>query len=135
MKEAKETHGAPAYETTDAKTKPLYGAGLLLAVVIIASFLIGSWMLGMFESSHEAQRVDNPLEQYQARPQDAVLQAQPKLAMEAYRAEMEAVATSYGWIDRPNGIVRIPIERAVERLLEEGLPEPVEGADEDVSDQ
>lgn len=29
---------------------------------------------------------------------------------------------SYGWIDRPAGIVRIPIDRAMQLLVERGLP-------------
>jgi hypothetical protein len=29
---------------------------------------------------------------------------------------------SYGWIDRSNGIVRIPIERAMDLILQSGLP-------------
>ncbi len=29
---------------------------------------------------------------------------------------------SYGWIDRDKGVVRIPIDRAIEILAERGLP-------------
>ena len=30
--------------------------------------------------------------------------------------------TTYGWVDRKNGVVRIPVERAMKLVLEEGLP-------------
>jgi cytochrome c oxidase cbb3-type subunit III len=38
------------------------------------------------------------------------------------RATEDAVLHSYGWVDQAAGIVRIPIERAMELLAERGLP-------------
>jgi hypothetical protein len=35
--------------------------------------------------------------------------------------------TSYGWIDRSNGIVRIPIDRAMDLILQRGLPARTNG--------
>lgn len=37
--------------------------------------------------------------------------------------QQEAELHSYGWVDRPAGKVRIPVERAMQLLLERGLPE------------
>jgi hypothetical protein len=34
---------------------------------------------------------------------------------------------SYGWVDRSNGIVRIPIERAMNLILQRGLPTRTNG--------
>jgi hypothetical protein len=39
------------------------------------------------------------------------------------RIAEEADLNSYGWIDRNSGVVRIPIERAVQLLLQRGLPD------------
>ena len=38
------------------------------------------------------------------------------------RATEEAVLHHYGWVDRPAGIIRLPIDRAMEVLVERGLP-------------
>jgi hypothetical protein len=35
------------------------------------------------------------------------------------RAKDTAAANSYGWIDRQNGVVRLPIERAMELTVQE----------------
>ena len=35
---------------------------------------------------------------------------------------------SYGWVDRSNGIVRIPIDRAMDLLAQRGLPARTNGA-------
>ena len=50
------------------------------------------------------------------------LQINPPADMAAFRRQEEQALTSYGWIDRSNGIVRIPVARAMELLLERGLP-------------
>jgi hypothetical protein len=36
--------------------------------------------------------------------------------------EERAALTTYGWVDRKSGVVRMPIERAMELLVERGLP-------------
>lgn len=38
------------------------------------------------------------------------------------RAEQQELLGSYGWIDKENGVVHIPVERAMSLLVERGLP-------------
>ena len=38
--------------------------------------------------------------------------------MDKLRAAEEATLKSYGWVDRDHGIVRIPIDRAIDLLVE-----------------
>lgn len=45
-----------------------------------------------------------------------------ELDLQAWRAEQETELNSYGWIDRKAGVVRIPIDRAMELVSERGLP-------------
>jgi hypothetical protein len=42
--------------------------------------------------------------------------------LQKFRAEEEHLLTSYGWVDQNAGVVRLPIDRAKELLLERGLP-------------
>jgi hypothetical protein len=35
--------------------------------------------------------------------------------------------STYGWVDRQNGTARIPIERAMDIIAEQGLPVRAEG--------
>jgi hypothetical protein len=39
------------------------------------------------------------------------------------RAEEDASLNSYGWVDKEQGVVHIPIERAMDTVVERGLPE------------
>jgi hypothetical protein len=50
------------------------------------------------------------------------LQVQPRMDLQGLRAIEDAQLTNYGWADRERGVVRIPIERAMELLAERGLP-------------
>lgn len=50
------------------------------------------------------------------------LQVDPRLDIHDYRAAQERLLTTYGWVDEQAGVVRIPIERAIDILAERGLP-------------
>ncbi len=47
----------------------------------------------------------------------------PEAEMRRFLAEEEQELNSYGWVDAGNGIARIPIDRAMELIIEQGLPE------------
>jgi hypothetical protein len=55
----------------------------------------------------EEQTAPNPMEH-------------PLEELKTLRAEEEQAVTSYGWIDEKAGVVRLPIERAKQLLLERG---------------
>src|SRR5262245_10967443 len=59
---------------------------------------------------------------------DPRLQVTPELDLAGLRAAEQAALTSYAWVDRDSGRVRIPIERGMALVLEEGLPARPEAA-------
>jgi hypothetical protein len=50
------------------------------------------------------------------------LETLPGASLARLRAEEDAELSTYGWIDRSNKIIRIPIERAMELIAQRGLP-------------
>ena len=50
------------------------------------------------------------------------LQISAPLDLKAFRQREETELTTSGWINRTSGIVRIPIEQAMELVLQKGLP-------------
>ena len=50
------------------------------------------------------------------------LETTPVLQLQRERAEEDRMLNSYGWIDKEHGIVRIPIEKAIDLLARKGLP-------------
>ena len=50
------------------------------------------------------------------------LQVNPAMDFELFRAAEDAQLNSYGWVDKKAGVIRIPIERAMDLIAERGLP-------------
>lgn len=50
------------------------------------------------------------------------LQLSPAADLKGFRAREEAELNSYGWLNRTTGVVRLPIERAMELVLQQKLP-------------
>lgn len=65
--------------------------------------------------------VDGRIEGDTSRPGPAILVDEPA-TLGMFRETEELELTTYGWVDRNAGVVRIPIERAKELILERGLP-------------
>jgi hypothetical protein len=55
-------------------------------------------------------------------PPEPRLQTQPKLDLQLTREEQQQLLNSYGWADQTTGKVRIPIDRAMDLVLQRGLP-------------
>jgi len=56
-------------------------------------------------------------------PPTPVLQANPAVDMQRFRAEEQRKVSTYGWVDDRRGIVRVPVERAMEMVAQRGLPQ------------
>ena len=55
-------------------------------------------------------------------PRQDPWKATPVVDMEELRSHYDTLLTTYGWVDRNRGLVRIPIEEAKQKLLQKGLP-------------
>jgi hypothetical protein len=55
-------------------------------------------------------------------PPEPRLQISPPSDLADVRREETAALSAYGWADRPAGFARIPIERAMDLLVQRGLP-------------
>lgn len=116
--------GASGYEKRDASVPWIFGlvAFLLCGGIVIHLALGGA--LGYLRSRPAPTDAWQPVpRKAQAAPKSfPQLQVSPRLDLGAFRAREDEVLTNYGWIDRTSGIVRVPIERAIELVLQRGLP-------------
>jgi hypothetical protein len=117
--------GAPRHETTDANVKAVFvfGAGLL-AVAIAIHVMV--WLLFRYFDT-EAKYTLVPqypiaISHEQELPPEPRLQTNPREDLLELRAREDALLATYGWVDRNAGVVRIPIDRAMQLTLERGLP-------------
>jgi hypothetical protein len=50
------------------------------------------------------------------------LDAAPELTLDQIRARDAVRLNTYGWVNQESGVVHIPIEEAMRRMLESGVP-------------
>ncbi|NJN99495.1 MAG: hypothetical protein HC875_38045 [Anaerolineales bacterium] len=112
------------YEVRDVNLRNLvWLTGILAGVVIVVFVVIG--LLYNFLNYNQAARSAPPpplLEEAQGLPPGPLLQRNPQQDMQEMANEQDGILNNYGWVDKEAGVVRIPIERAMELTLEQGLP-------------
>jgi hypothetical protein len=113
------------HETRDVSTRVVVVFGALLVVgAIVVHFLV--WGLYVFYGSLNAKAYPRqyPMAHVGAPllPPAPRLQTQPREDLKNLRAEEQERLDSYGWVDAARGDVHIPIDRAMELLLQQGLP-------------
>ncbi len=125
MAESHASGSAPTggYEQRDMSVRAVgtFFGGLIVAVVMV--LLLMAWLFSYF-AAREARRdvPPSPLAAGRQLPPEPRLQVNPQRDLKAMRAEEDAVLRSYGWVDRKAGGVRIPIDRAMNLLVQRGLP-------------
>jgi len=112
-----------AYETSDVNIRAVLGfaLGIAIGAVIVA---VGLWIL-LSSLRAEAQRSQpalSPLAGTPPSPPAPRLQSAPTRDYQELRKQEDELLHSSGWIDREHNIVRIPIERAMELIVERGEP-------------
>lgn len=128
MMEAHERHGeVVGHEERDVAYRPLALAGIGLIIVIIIVFIGVRALLGYYaERSTRTSPPPNPLASTDVNrlPPEPRLQTHPRRDLREQRALEDATLNTYGWVDRQNQIVRIPIDRAMELLAQQTSPPP-----------
>ena len=113
------------HEAADADIGPLIKFAIFMALttVVCAAICVGLYKyLDQREAREKAGRY--PLAAGLARPLPPPprLQNYPFYDLKALRGDENRVLEHYGWVDKNAGVVRIPVERAIDVLAEKGLP-------------
>jgi hypothetical protein len=120
-----------AYETRDVKIRPLAVFIAGLTVVGIATYLVVYLIIRLF--SAQAAKQDAQLQPVAGQvrpaapgeerlPPEPRIQANPAADLRTLRDQEEAILTTYGWVDARAGVVRVPIDVAMQQVLKDGLP-------------
>ena len=119
-----ENNSNPQHETRDANVRYLIYSGIAIVVAVIASLLVSWGVLGYFTHHRPLGPPSSPLAKGRPMPPPGMprLQAAPRKDLDQYLQQQNQVLSSYGWVDRQKGIVRIPIDQAMSLLLKQGLP-------------
>lgn len=95
--------------------------GLVIAVMIINLLLL---LFFGYLSARESRagRAMTPWQSETEIPPAPRLRVSPRSDLAEMQAAEQTILHSYGWIDKERGIVRIPIEEAMELVAKQGLP-------------
>ena len=120
------------YEHTDIDPRVGYQFALWLFVSMIVSFGIVYGTFWFFEGREKAAHAaaqEYPLAASvpHKEPPAPNLQKQPFKDVYTLRQGENEKLTSYGWVDKEGGVTRIPIDRAMEVMLQHGFPARTEG--------
>jgi len=113
--------------------EPRLVAPVIMAVSVVAIIILSLLGAGFFmylQSQHRSLHQMQSLGLVSAPDQTPLTRfPPPNLQLDdghadstALAAQQEAKLNSYGWVDRNHGIVHIPIQRAIDLILAEGLP-------------
>jgi hypothetical protein len=111
------------HETSDVHPRGvLMLAGALIVVAIVVHLLLW-WLFQRLEArASQADPPVSPLARQAGRAPGPDLEL--KLNYGDFEAADRSQLESYGWADREQRVVHIPIERAMQLLAQRGLPEP-----------
>jgi hypothetical protein len=99
------------YETRDASSRGI-AIGMVIGVIVIVISIIG--VREFYITTREQIRQENVLSRMDPR-------------LRELQNRETRILTSYEWVDSTKGIVRIPVERAMELMVEEAYRERQSG--------
>ncbi|HEV7550940.1 MAG TPA: hypothetical protein VGP65_04625 [Candidatus Angelobacter sp.] len=127
------------FEKRDLSAGGLYGffVGLIVCTAIVFAIMLGVYrFMDSYEKSHEPPMNPMAKAEQDTRETDAPAVAkqmektfpQPRLETDErteirdFRLKEEQQLHSYGWMDQSAGAVHIPIDQAMQLIVERGLP-------------
>jgi hypothetical protein len=111
-------------EKTDADASAIIRFLVYLVVGTVAVVVLLRWMFVTLVVVEQRQQPPPPVMKAEVPPQPPLprLEIDPPADLARYRDEQRKGLESYGWVDKPAGVVHIPIDEAMRIVAERGLP-------------
>jgi hypothetical protein len=94
-----------------------------LAVLLVGTFLVALLVVGIFQFFNHTYNPEQAAKQAQPQiPPEPRIEVEPWQQLQSVRAREDHILSSYAWVDQKDGIVRIPIDQAIDELAKKGLP-------------
>ncbi len=112
------------HERTDAHVRPLVIFLILMTGGVLFSFGVTTVLFEFYTQRAESKgNPANALKVVDEEPTTApLLQVVPGLDLRQIRASEAERYNSYGWVDQRTNVVHIPVDKAIDLLLEKGVP-------------
>ncbi len=110
------------HEERDTNIRAILWFAAGLVATLVAVLLLTKWMFHAFPEPQGEAGLPSAQIAAQSVPPEPRLQVNAPEDLKNMREREDRALDSYGWVDRESGIVRIPIQRAIDLLAERGLP-------------
>jgi hypothetical protein len=116
----RETH----FEHSDISARGVFITGILvLAGISVITGVLYFFFAYLVHERAESSPPPLPSEEHQnPMPPEPRLQESPRQDLKAMRTREDIELNSYSWVDKTKGTVTIPIERAIQILVQRGIP-------------
>jgi hypothetical protein len=117
-------HFSPTHdhERSDAHVRPVAGFLVFMFVTVLFAYGVIT-VLFEYLTQREVSKYGSPVQLSAPGGQSGApqLQVVPGLDLREIRAGEAEQLDGYGWVDRRHGLVHVPIEQAIDMLLEQGV--------------
>jgi hypothetical protein len=117
-------HRGPGHETTDINVWAVGRFAFALVGITLVSVTLLFGLMKYFQS-REATEVAQTINPEKAFPEPRLLKNEA-LDLGKFREAEDKVLNTYAWVDQSKGVVRIPIDRAIDIVAQKGLPSQVQ---------
>jgi hypothetical protein len=94
-----------------------------LAILLVGTFLSAMLVVGIFQYfSHTYRPEETAKQTKQQIPPEPRVEVEPWQQLQTVHAREDHILTSYAWVEKKEGVVRIPIDQAIDELSKKGLP-------------
>lgn len=112
---------AVLHEVKDADVRSITGFGIGLVIFVLFGLVVSGITFRYFTTHQSLGRVTVFSDQPQVPPSPR-LQVNSAADERTYLKQQQEILNTYGWEDRANGVVRVPIKQAMADMLKKGLP-------------
>ena len=110
------------HQTSDINVRAVTWAAIGLMISMIAVCLTVGGLFNLFKRQYRSVSAPSGITTAGRLPPAPRLQTNPTVDLQQLLETENAKLNSYGWIDKSAGVIRIPIDRAMDLLAQRGLP-------------
>jgi len=116
-----ENNSAVAYEKRDVNARVILYFVLALFLTLALTLVSMRGLFGYFSATQNLGPGASPFDNSRALPPTPRLQVDPAADLDQVRGAQVEMLNTYGWVDKASGTVRVPIDRAMDMLIERKL--------------
>jgi hypothetical protein len=110
------------HQTSNINLRVVTWATIGLMFSVIAVFVTAGGLFSLFKRQYASTSAPSRITTPGRLPPPPRLQTSPTSELQELLDAQDARLNSYGWIDKGAGVIRIPIDRAMDLLAQRGLP-------------